>query len=209
MDSGQFNCTLAYTQQLSNVPMLNLFANVYAGDAGQKAWLNLPINQTLQSQGNVAEIEARWELLKQAVANSTSPASSAVCSTNLSNQIAIKDLLDLYLVPASYTSSTCRVVSGAVVPSAGTTPPVTVTVTPGNGGQSTTLQVPQNNTLTSPIALPGQSVSATGASISTNAPIRMQMSDAELQQLLTSLGTSGSNGFAGTQSNAQLLSSVM
>jgi hypothetical protein len=193
LSSQNYDCTLGYTLQVSNLSLINLFVQTYSGIQGQQQWLQIPSNQVLASQNNYAEISARWNLLYLSVQNSVTPACDTVCSTNLSNQLNIHDLLLLSLLPPSYQPTTCAIPQATASTS---TAPVTVTNINQSGQASTSVIPPPTSFQSSSViqsVLPNSSMPA----------VIQQQNSANLQNLINTL-TLGNNGFSGTVANSNL-----
>jgi len=136
-----YNCDLAYTIQMSNQPLINLFNQVYPNTTqGINQWIQIPSNQVLLAQQNGQEVLARWNVLQTAISNSLNQNCGAVCSTNLRNQLALHDLLMLSLLPTAYQPTTCAV--GTAVANITTGQPVTVNTINTNTGMGTTITLP-------------------------------------------------------------------
>jgi hypothetical protein len=186
-------CTLAYTLQLANQPLLNLFVQTYSGAAGRTKWFNLPSNQLLIQQGNIAEVNARWNLIIEAVDTSLLPPCSASCSTNLRNQLAIHDLLLLSLLPSSLQPNTCAIATATALTA---TLPVRVSTTNAVTGNRNTVVIPPSSQPSTNI-IPGLN-----ANITTTQPVTQANFNAAINKLNTM--TMGANGFFGTLSNQAL-----
>lgn len=191
------NCELSYAIQISNQPLINLFEQTYSGISGQQAWLNIPSNQILIAAGNSAEVAARWNLILIGIRNSLNPPGTAVCSTNLSNQIQLHDLLMLSLLPAIYQPTSCTIPSATAITAS---VPVSITTTNGTTGATNTVNVPTSNNISAPIQPLVQNLMT---SIPAAIPITTQANMNSIQRLLAT-GSTNANGFAGTQSNQTL-----